>query len=66
MAQASALQPFEISLIEVRDVIEGIAKATLVPIKDFSIDGSKEWSQQIGNEVKEKLKELGTDPNYKY
>ena len=34
--------------------------------KAFNIDDSKKWSQQIGNDVKERLKELSVDPNYKY
>ena len=66
MASPPLLQAFELPLPEVRAVLDTIVKEKLRPIQDFSIEGSKEWSQQIGNDCKEKLKEMGTDPNYKY
>ena len=66
MSETQILQAFELPLQEVRKVIDQIIHEKLSPIKEFSIDGSKEWSQHIGNDIKEKLKEMGTDPNYKY
>ena len=47
-------------------VIDQIVHGELNDIPSFHIDGSKEWSQKIGNDVKEKLKDMGKDPNYKY
>ena len=66
MADQQVLQAFEMPLHEVRGVLDEIVAEQLSPIKEFNIDGSKMWSQQIGNDVKEKLKEMGEDPNYKY
>ena len=66
MSETQILQAFELTLYEVREVVDKIIHEKLSPINEFSIDGSKEWSQHIGNDIKEKLKEMGTDPNYKY
>ena len=66
MAASSNIQAFDMTIDEVRKVLEGMVHEKLSPITEFSIEGSKEWSQEIGNDVKEKLKEMGTDPNYKY
>ena len=66
MADIPTLQAFGMTLNDVRKVLDDMVHDKLGPIQEFSIDGSKEWSQQIGNDVKERLKQMGTDPNYKY
>ena len=66
MASTQILQVFKHPIQEIRGVLDEIVKDKLLSITEFSIEGSKEWSQQIGNDVKEKLKEMGSDPNYKY
>ena len=66
MAEGYYLKAFDMTHEQVKYVLDEMVYERLSPITEFSINGSKEWSQQIGNDVKEKLKEMGTDPNYKY
>ena len=67
MTDKVILSPSEVfKARDAKSTVDEIVKEHLESITEFSIEGSKEWSQNIGNNVKEKLKEIGKDPNYKY
>ena len=66
MASGAVLRAFDMTSEEIRAILDEMVSYKLSDITEFSIQGSKEWSQQIGNDVKEKLKDLSKDSNYKY
>ena len=65
MASNILIPAFGITSSDMKLVLEELVDNRLASIDAFSIEKSKEWSQLIGNEVKEKCKELSVDPNYK-
>ena len=65
MASSYLIPAFQISSGEIKAILDELVESRLSSVDVFSIEKSKEWSQQIGNEVKEKWKDLSKDPNYK-
>ena len=65
MASDILIPAFDLYSSDMKGILEDLVDNRLSSIESFSIEKSKEWSQQIGNEVKEKCKELSKDPNYK-